>query len=138
MNAPVLLDTGPLVAALDERDYHHKWAYAQFGRLPFPFLTCEAVLTEAAHLLRRSDIDAGPMFGLLRSGAIRIDYNMQPEVEVLQALVARYANVPMDLADACLVRLSERNPQSRVLTLDSDFYIYRTEAGAALDVLSPR
>lgn len=137
VSMPVLLDTGPLVASLDGSDEWHEWAFAQFGRLPFPFLTCEAVLTETTHLLKRSGIDTGPMFGLLRSGAIQIDYEMRREVGALDALLAKYGDVPMDLADACLMRMGERSPESPVLTLDSDFYVYRLESGAALEVISP-
>ena len=137
MNAPVLLDTGPLVAFLDRRDQHYRWAYDQFERLPFPFLTCEAVLTEATHLLKRSGVRPEDVLQLARSGAVRIDYDIRSEVEALQTLLARYRNVPMDLADACPMRMGERHRRCRVLTLDSDFYVYRTEAGDALGVIAP-
>lgn len=136
MSAPVLLDTGPLVAALDGNDQWHRWAYTQFERLPFPFLTCEAVLTEATHLLfQRAKLGPDVVLELVRTGAIRIAYAMPPEIEELQRLLKRYHDTPMDLADACLVRMAEKQPRAQVLTLDSDFFVYRTESGAALDVI---
>lgn len=137
MKEPILLDAGPLVAFLHERQEHYRWAYRQFETLPFPFLTCEAVIAEAAHLLYKwANLQPEAILELVRTGAIRIDYQIQPEVVALQALSRRYSDVPMDLADACLVRMSEQYPGSRVLTLDSDFYVYRTESGEALDVIA--
>jgi predicted nucleic acid-binding protein len=136
MSGPILLDTGPLISFLHERQEHHGWAISQFERLPFPFLTCEAVITEAAHLLyTRAQLRPEVMLELLRTGAIRIDYQIQSEVRALQSLTQRYDNVPMDLADACLVRMYEMREQAKVLTLDSDFFVFRTESGGALEVV---
>ena len=137
MSEPVLLDTGPLVAFLDRRDEHHRWAYKQFGELPFPFFTCEAVLTEASHLLHRAGADLSLIFNLLHSGALQVAYAIQPESQTLQALLTQYRNVPMDLADACLVRMAENYRECRILTVDSDFFVYRTQTGKALDVIAP-
>ncbi len=135
MSKPVLLDTGPLVAYLDRREPDHEWAKEQFAALPLPFLTCEPVLTEAAHLLKRSGVDTETVLELVRTGAIRIAYAMPPEIEDLQRLLKRYHDTPMDLADACLVRMVEKQARAQVLTLDSDFFVYRTESGAALDII---
>ena len=135
MRPVTLLDTGPLVAALDRRDRYHEWAYGQFGTLPLPFLTCEAVLTEAVYLLGEAGVAPEAVFDLLLSGAIRLAFDIGSQVEELRALLTRYRNVPMDLADACLVQMSERYRGSQILTLDSDFYIYRIRTGEALSVV---
>lgn len=138
MSGPVLLDTGPLVAFLDRRDHHYPWAYEQFKQLPFLFITCEPVLTEAVHLLARANVRPESVLELVRSGAIRIGFDMQSEVRALQRLLAQYENVPMDLADACLMRLAATHPEASVFTVDSDFYIYRQGSGQALSVVHPR
>lgn len=133
----VLLDTGPLVALLDRGEEHHHWAVGQFEDLPFPFLTCEAVLSEATHLVKRSGIGGAVVLDLVRTGAVRIDYAMHREIEALRTLIAGYSNVPMSLADACLVRMAERHRQASILTLDSDFHIYRRGRDEALSVIYP-
>jgi len=137
MSRPVLLDTGPLVAFLDRRDHHYPWAYEQFKQLPFPFITCEPVLTEAIHLLGRANVRPESVLELVHSGAIRIDYHIQSEVRALQRLLAQYENVPMDLADACLMRLAASHSEASIFTVDSDFYIYRQDGGQALSIIHP-
>ncbi|MEO1477266.1 MAG: PIN domain-containing protein [Bacteroidota bacterium] len=133
----VLLDTGPLVALLDRGEPHHSWAVGQFENLPFPFVTCEVVIGEAAHLAGKIGITPDVVLDFVRTGAVVIDYQLAVGVEQLQILVQRYADVPMDLADACLVRLAERYSGASVLTLDSDFFVYRTSDGSALPVIHP-
>ena len=86
---------------------HHEWAVEQWKRLSPPLLTCEPVLTEAAFLLKREGRDTDPLFALLERGVIRIALAVQEEQADLRALMHRYRNRPMSLADACLVRLSE-------------------------------
>lgn len=100
-------------------------------------LTCEAVLTEAAFLLKREGQEADPLFELLERGVIRIGLNVQEEGKDLRALMHRYRNRPMSLADACLVRLSEMHTDSEVFTLDSDFHIYRRHGNKVIPVLMP-
>ena len=137
MSRRVLLDTGPLVAALNRRDQDHKWAVEQFRKGPLPFLTCEAVLTEAAYMLSGNGADVGAMLDLLDSGTVRVIFEVEPEAQTIKAVMAQYANVPMDFADACLVRMAERYPDTSILTLDSDFYIYRRNGKHALSVIRP-
>ena len=137
MRPPILLDTGPLVAYFNKRDQYHRWALQQFGALSLPFLTCEAVLTEAAYLLGSTGGDAGEILDLLDAGALQVVFEMEAEAATLRAMMDRYRNVPMDLADACLMRMGEDYPDCRVLTTDSDFFVYRTRNGDALDVIAP-
>jgi predicted nucleic acid-binding protein len=136
MSLLILVDTGPIVAAINRRDQHHQWAYEQFERLPLPFLTCEAVLTEAAYLLARSGIPIETMLDLLIVGAIRLAFDVEVEAAALKKMLKRYRNVPMDLADACMVRMAELHPSASVLTLDSDFYIYRMSNKKPLSVIT--
>ena len=100
-------------------------------------LTCEPVLTEAAFLLKREGHDADPVFELLKRGVIRIALDIEKELEDLRALMRRYRNRPMSLADACLVRLSEIHSDAEVFTLDSDFRIYRRHGNKVIPVLMP-
>ena len=134
---PGLLDTGPLVSFLGSGLRHHAWAVEQWKRLRPPLLTCEPVLTEAAFLLKRDGREADALFALLERGVIRIALAVQDEQVDLRALMHRYRGRPMSLADACLVRLSEIHAGGEVLTLDSDFRIYRRHGNKVIPVLMP-
>ena len=136
MRSGALLDTGPLVAYLRPRDPHHGWAVAQFERSDQPFISCEPVLTEACFLVTRAGRRATVVLDLLRRGLVRIGFELPDELSAVRALMQRYANVPMSLADACLVRLAERTGLP-VCTLDGDFRIYRAHRRQALDLLIP-
>jgi predicted nucleic acid-binding protein len=87
--------------------------------------------------LRREGREADPLFALLERGVIRIALNVQEEQADLRALMHRYRNRPMSLADACLVRLSELQTDGEVFTLDSDFRIYRRHGNKVIPVLMP-
>ncbi len=100
-------------------------------------MTCEPVLTEAAFLLKREGREADALFSLLERGVIRIAFGLQKERADLRALMHRYRNRPMSLADACLVRLSEIHSNGEVFTLDSDFRIYRRHGNKVIPVLMP-
>jgi len=107
-------------------------------RLRPPLLTCEPVLTEAAFLLMREGRDTDPLFTLLDRGVIRIGLSIQEQRADLRALMLRYRNRPMSLADACLVRLSEMHAAAEVITLDSDFRIYRRHGNKVIPLRTPR
>lgn len=133
----VIIDTGPLVSVLASGLEYHSWAVEQWKRISPPLLTCEPVLTEAAFLLKREGKDADPLFALLERGVIRIALSVHDEQADLRALMRRYRNRPMSLADACLVRLSEIHPDCHILTLDSDFLVYRRHGNRVIPVLMP-
>ena len=138
MTEPVgLLDTGPLVSFLASGLEHHAWAVEQWKRLRPPLLTCEPVLTEAAFLLKREGRDTDALFALLERGVIRIGLAVPEQRADLRALMRRYRNRPMSLADACLVRLSEMHAAAEVLTLDSDFRIYRRHGNKVIPLRMP-
>ena len=133
----VIIDTGPLVAFLVKEETHHLWVAEQFQRLPAPFLTCEAVLTETFYLLRKLPRGTAKFFTLINSGLLDIDFSILAEGVALEKLVHRFANVPMLLADACLVRLAKLHPRAVVFTLDQDFQIYRLDGRQPIPLLMP-
>jgi uncharacterized protein len=132
-----LLDTGPLVSFLAAGLTHHAWVCEQWKRLQPPLLTCEPVLTEAAFLLKREGREVDDLFALLERGVIRVGLQVEEQQADLRALLHRYRDRPMSLADACLVRLAELHAGSEVFTLDGDFRIYRRHGNKVIPVLMP-
>jgi predicted nucleic acid-binding protein len=137
VTAVVLLDTGPWVALHCRDDKHHAWSVAQFSQHPGPFLTCEAVVAETCFLLARGGFDPSRALQMMERGVIRIGMSLPDEVSAVRGLFEKYDNVPASLADACLIRMSELYDRSRVLTLDSDFQIYRRHGRRAIPVIRP-
>lgn len=133
----ILLDTGPLVAFLNARDHFHSWARLRLAEVDPPALTCEAVIAEACHLLRGTDGGPEAVLGLLDRGVLMIPFRLEEEVEPLRRLLARYRDLPVSLADACLVRLAELESNPLVLTLDSDFGVYRIHGRQPIPALLP-
>ena len=133
----ILMDTGPLAALLNPNDEWHAWARETMRRLPTPLLTSEPVLTEASYLLRREGCDADEMFALTVESVVRVGLRLEDEQASLRELMARYRSVPMSLADATLVRLSELHRDCQVFTLDTDFRIYRRHGNKVIPVLMP-
>ena len=131
----VLVDAGFLVALLSRRDSHHPWAVTQGPGHTLPWRTCEAVLSEAFHLLGARGAPA--LSALLRRRALIAAFDLDNDVESVLKLLQKYANVPMSLADACLVRMSETLPEPIILTTDSDFRIYRRHSRQMVPCLMP-
>jgi len=134
---PVLVDTGPLVALLNARDRHHAWARDVFDGLAPPLHTCEAVIAEACHLLRRLHGGPGAVLDFLVRGIVEVPFDLRTEAQAVRRLLDRYASVPISLADASLVRMAELDPRARIVTLDSDFRIYRRGGRRPLDLIIP-
>ena len=132
-----IVDTGPLVAFFDRAERHHGWAAERIGELEAPLLLCEPVLVEAMHLLGREPRAQDSLLGLLESGALRIAFHVEEHVPALRALQRKYQDRPMSLADACIVRMAELNERHAVLTLDSDFLVYRKHGRAPLALIHP-
>ncbi|HKV51221.1 MAG TPA: PIN domain-containing protein [Gemmatimonadaceae bacterium] len=134
----VLLDTGPLVALLNRRDQYHQWARSILDTVTPPVFTCESVLSEACFLLAR--VDGGPeaVLALVGADVIRVEFQIGVEIAAVRQLVRRYASVPMSFADACLVRMTELQLRSVVLTIDSDFKRYRRNRRHLVPVIMPR
>ena len=130
-----LADSGALVALLDPREEHHRWAREAFSRQAEPWFTCEAVVSETFFLLHEPH--ARVLEKLLRHGHLRLGLNLAEELVQVLDLRAKYANVPMSLADACLVRMSETLPDPVVLTTDADFKFYRRHSRQVVPCLMP-
>ena len=134
-----LVDSGPLVAAADQREPHHAWAVAQLRSLAPPLLTCEAVISETAFLLERARLPAAMPMHMAERSILQVESVVRSieDATALRQLMVKYSNVPMSFADACLVRLAERFPAAQLLTFDSDFRIYRTANQHAIPLLAP-
>lgn len=130
-------DAGPLVAYLNAAEAAHPWAARIFRELTLPVLTCDAVLSEAYHLLRGEPAAVDSLHQMLERGIVVSAFESSSEATELTRLMRRYRNVPMSFADACLVRMAELLPDTRVFTLDSDFRIYRRHGRQAIPVLMP-
>jgi predicted nucleic acid-binding protein len=131
----VLVDAGFLIALLGRRDLHHAWAAAQVPRYAPPWKTCEAVLSEAFHLLGVAGLSA--LSELLRRRRLVIDFELDKNLEPVLALMHKYTNVPMSLADACLVRMTETYADPVLLTTDTDFHIYRRHGRQVVPCIMP-
>lgn len=138
MSSHLILDAGPWVALHCRDDAHHEWAKTQFAQHAGPFLTCESVVAETCFLLARSGFAPSKALALIERGVVRVAMSLADQAAAVRALFERYDNVPASLADACLVRMSELYEPCRVLTLDSDFHIYRRHGRKVIPVLSPR
>ncbi len=136
MAKSALVDAGFLVALLSRRDANHGWAAAQAPRLPPPWATCEAVLSEASHLL--GGLGTLSVASLLRRGALVCDYRFADDMDAVLKLLAKYADVPMSFADACLVRMTETLNDPVLLTTDGDFRIYRRHGRQIVPCVLPR
>jgi predicted nucleic acid-binding protein len=134
----ILADTGPIVAYLDRSDRDHDWAKEVFTQITRPLLTCEAVIAEAIFLLRRGGIEPDGLLDLIRRGLLVPKFDLALEIKAIQQLMKTYRNIPMSLADACLVRMAEIHPESKVMTLDSDFNVYRKSRRKVIPLLCPR
>jgi len=121
--ATAVADTGFLIALLRDRDVHRDWAAAVAGEFATPWHSCESVLTEAFHLLPRHAVPA--LAALLRRATVVVSFEFAPHQEAVLGLMQKYADVPMSLADACLVRMTEVLPDPVVLTTDTHFRVYR-------------
>ena len=136
MAASVLVDAGFVIALLSRRDRHHRWAVAQSPGLSPPWKTCDAVLSEAFHLLGSRGRPA--LSALLRRGAVVLAFDLADELDRVLGLMQKYADVPMSLADACLVRMSETLADPVILTTDADFRIYRRHGRQVVPCMTPR
>ncbi|MBC6472526.1 MAG: pilus assembly protein [Hormoscilla sp. GM102CHS1] len=138
MKRQVLIDAGPLVAYLDRSDEFNNWIMGELARIEPPLLTCEAVLVETCFLVRNVYPGSAAVISLVNRGLIQIAFNLQAEAGPIKQLMTRYQSVPMSCADACLVRMTELSPESELLTLDSDFLIYRKNRNQTIPVIMPQ
>ena len=122
---PVLIDTGCIVALLDRSERHHRACAEAVSSIQAPLVTCEAVIAESCYLLRKIPGAVEAVLKNVERGSFQIPFRLTEQAAQVSQLITRYANVPMDLADGCLVALATAYGSGRILTLDSDFLIYR-------------
>ena len=129
-----IADTGYLVALLRRDDEHHGWAKDLAGQFELPLLTCEAVLAEAAFHLKSSSL----ILEMLKRGVIRVAFDCSRNLESLRELAERYDDRQPDLADLCLIRMSELYPRHSVITVDAaDFRVYRRNKREVIPTICP-
>jgi predicted nucleic acid-binding protein len=132
-----IADTGPLVAYFDRAERNHAWAVERVRELEPPLLVCEPVLAEVMYLLGALPKAQDALFELLENGALRIALHVDEHVPALRALHRKYRDRPMSLADACIVKMAELFDEHCVLTLDSDFSVYRKHGREPLELVNP-
>ena len=132
-----IVDTGPLVAFFDRAEQHHRWVAERIEELDAPLLVCEPVLAEAMYLLARYSRAQDALFELLQNGALSVAFRIDEHIRAIRKLLQKYRDTPMSLADACIVRMAEIQDRHAILTLDSDFLIYRKHGRASLPLIHP-
>ena len=135
MAGNVLVDAGFVVALLSSRDTHHQWAAGQAPLRAPPWSTCEAALSEAFHLL---GVRGAPgLSALLRRRSVLAAFDLAKDLEAVLKLMQKYSDVPMSLADACLVRMTETFADPILLTTDADFRVYRRHSRHVIPCVIP-
>jgi len=137
MSRNIILDTGVIVALINRKEDKHEWVKETLKSLSLPFLTCESVITESCFLLQNVYDGEETVLNLLASQKIQIPFQLIEEATEVKQLMAKYKSVPMSLADACLVRMSELIESSTIFTLDSDFYVYRQNKNQSIPLTIP-
>ena len=139
MDATGLVDTGAILAMLDPTEQWHAVCVETFQQLRPPLMTSEAVLTELFYFTRRARLNADNVWKFVRSGAITLGLIRDEDMSELQFLMARYADRPMDFADATLVYLARRESLSTIFTVDrADFETYRIEGKKTFRIVPAR
>jgi uncharacterized protein len=129
-----IADTGFLVAFANANDKFHSWATQIAVGVTEPLLTCEAVLAETAFHLESTSV----VLAMVNEGLVALAFDCRENLVQLTRLADRYADRKPDLADLCLVRMSELLPKHSVITTDrTDFRIYRRNKREAIPILCP-
>jgi predicted nucleic acid-binding protein len=131
----VIVDTCVLVSLIARNDPQHFWATSQSKQYPPPWIICEAVLSEAFFLAGNRWHDT--LIEFVSSRVIAVEFDLAAELDAVLLLMQKYADVPMSLADACLVRMTEILPDPILLTTDSDFRVYRRHGRQVVPTLMP-
>ena len=129
-----ILDAGPLIAALNRNDRHHRWAREAITRLGPPFHSCPEAMAEAAALTGQP----AAIVEMIQAGEIVLGFDLADQAAAVLALLNKYADQDMDLADACIVRMTELIRDCRVVTLDrADFSVYRRNGRDLIPLVAP-
>ena len=129
-----ILDAGPLIAALNRTDRHHRWARETISRLGTPFHSCPEAIAEAAAMTGQP----AAIVEMIHAGEIVLTFSLADQAASVLALLRKYADLQMDLADACIVRMAELVKECRVVTLDrKDFSVYRRNGRELIPLIAP-
>jgi predicted nucleic acid-binding protein len=129
-----IADTGFLVAFANFHDRHHDWAVTIAAGITAPLVTCESVLAETSFHLK----SVSTVLAMVQEGLVQVAFDCREHWPQLQALARRYADRNPDLADLCLIRLSELYPRLSVLTVDrEDFRVYRRNKREIIPIICP-
>jgi predicted nucleic acid-binding protein len=129
-----ILDAGPLIAALNRQDEHHRWACEILERLGPPFYSCPEAMAEAAAMTGQP----AAIVEMIQSEEIILAFDLSEQAAGVLSLLKKYADRDMDLADACIVRMTELMRDCRVVTLDRlDFAVYRRNGRDLIPVIAP-
>jgi predicted nucleic acid-binding protein len=129
-----ILDAGPLIAAINRDDRHHRWAIETLGRLGPPYHSCPEAMAEAAAVTGRP----AAVVEMIQAGEIVLAFDLASQASSVLALLRKYADRDMDLADACIVRMTELVRDCRVVTLDrADFSVYRRNGRDLIPLIAP-
>jgi predicted nucleic acid-binding protein len=129
-----IADTGFIVAAGSREDAHHAWAIRLAKTITEPLLTCESVLSEAAFHLKSSSY----VLSLVEDGLLEVAFDFSENIAQLRELARRYTDRKPDLADLCLIRMSELYPRHAVVTVDeADFRVYRRNKRETIPLICP-
>ncbi len=121
----VIIDTGCIVALFDRSEKYHKQCVDIITQLDQPIVTCEAAITEACYLVRKSSLAIQAILQNVENNVFQIVFNLVDSIEHVKMLLKKYSDIPMDFTDACLVSLASNLNTGDILTLDKDFEVYR-------------
>jgi uncharacterized protein len=129
-----IADTGFVVAFLNRSDRHHRWALEIARAVSEPLLTCESVISEAGFQVGSIQ----QVLDLVHDGFLKIAFDLDRNFEQIRALAGKYQERMPDLADLCLIRMSEIHNNLPVLTVDEkDFRIYRRNGRDVIPIVCP-
>jgi uncharacterized protein len=129
-----ILDAGPIIAALNRDDRHHRWARETLARIGPPFHSCPEAMAEAAAMTNQP----GAIVEMIQAGEVVLAFSLADQAASVLALLKKYADRNMDLADACIVRMSELTRNCRVITVDrTDFSVYRRNGRDLIPIVAP-
>jgi len=135
----VLADIGPLVAILSRRDQYHRACVEALREMPGPLFTCWPVITEAAWLLRRDPTAVAQLLHSLDTRFLELLPLTTADAKPIAAILKKYRDIRIQLADAALVHLAARDGVDTIFTLDQrDFSVYRLPRGKAFRILPTR
>lgn len=118
-------------------EQHHTWSREQFAHVSCPVWTCEGAIVEAAHLLAGAGLPPWSVLELLERDVISIRFDLESNLDRVLALMQKYADAPMDFVDACLVTMTEAKRDCQLITIDSDFRVYRRFERQAIPLIIP-